>query len=103
MAAQTYPSQNIEWIIVDDGEDDLSKTFDGSNELYIRLNRVLNIGRKRQLACDAASGEFLVIFDDDDLHFPTESSGQLRDCSGLARAWSQVVQRCFSGMRKLAQ
>ena len=70
MAAQTYPSQNIEWIIVDDGEDDLSETFDGSNELYIRLNRALNIGRKRQLACDAASGEFLVIFDDDDLHFP---------------------------------
>ena len=44
MAAQTYPSQNIEWIIVDDSEDDLSETFDGSNELYIRLNRALNIG-----------------------------------------------------------
>ena len=88
VAAQTYPSQNIEWIIVDDGEDDLSETFDGSNELYIRLNRALNIGRKRQLACDAASGEFLVIFDDDDLHFPHRIE---RSVERLQRVGSRMV------------
>lgn len=70
VAAQTYPSERIEWVIIDDGEEDLSELFAGSRELYIRCNKPLNIGRKRQYACDIASGEFLFFFDDDDLHFP---------------------------------
>ena len=70
VAAQTYPSELIEWVIIDDGDQDLGELFAGPRELYIRCNKPLNIGRKRQYACDVASGEFLFFFDDDDLHFP---------------------------------
>ena len=70
VAEQTYPSERIELVIIDDGEQDLSGLFAGSRELYIRCNKPLNIGRKRQYACDIASGEFLFFFDDDDLHYP---------------------------------
>lgn len=68
--AQTYPAEKIEWVIVDDGADDIGDFFSGSRELYLRLNKPLNIGRKRQFASDVASGEFLFFFDDDDLHYP---------------------------------
>ena len=70
VAAQTYPTDLIEWVIIDDGDQDLGELFAGSRELYIRCNKRLNIGRKRQYGCDVASGEFLFFFDDDDLHFP---------------------------------
>ena len=70
VAAQTYPSELIEWVIIDDGDQDVGELFAGPRELYIRCNKPLNIGRKRQYACDIASGEFLFFFDDDDLHFP---------------------------------
>ena len=68
--AQTYPAEKIEWVIVDDGADDIGDFFSGSRELYLRSNKPLNIGRKRQFASDVASGEFLLFFDDDDLQFP---------------------------------
>ena len=70
VSSQTYPAELIEWIILDDSEQDVSSEFSGPNELYIRLNKRLNVGRKRQYACDIAAGEFLLFFDDDDLHFP---------------------------------
>ena len=67
---QTYPKEKIEWVIVDDGQDIPPETFDKSHEIYVQLNKKLPLGRKRQLACDLASGEFIFFFDDDDLHFP---------------------------------
>ena len=67
---QTYPKEKIEWVILDDGQDISPETFDKSNEIYVQLNKKLPLGRKRQLACDLASGEFIFFFDDDDLHFP---------------------------------
>ena len=55
---------------MDDGQDIPPETFDKSHEIYVQLNKKLPLGRKRQLACDLASGEFIFFFDDDDLHFP---------------------------------
>ena len=68
--AQTYPSQKIEWIIVDDGPDNTGHVFGGSSQIYFHGNKKLTLGRKRQLACDIATGEFVFFFDDDDLHYP---------------------------------
>ena len=68
--AQTYPAEKIEWIVVDDGDEDFGEFFSGSRELYLRTNKPLNIGRKRQFGSDVASGEFIFFFDDDDLHYP---------------------------------
>ena len=68
--AQTYPAEKIEWIVVDDGDQDVGEFFSGTRELYLRTNKPLNIGRKRQFGSDVASGEFIFFFDDDDLHYP---------------------------------
>ena len=68
--AQTYPSQKIEWVIVDDGPDNVGHDFHDSSQIYFHINKKLALGRKRQVACDIASGEFIFFFDDDDLHYP---------------------------------
>ena len=68
--AQTYPSQKVEWIIVDDGPDNVGFSFGDSSQIYFHGNKKLALGRKRQLACDIATGEFIFFFDDDDLHYP---------------------------------
>ena len=68
--AQTYPEEKIEWIVIDDGDRGRRGVFLWSRELYLRTNKPLNIGRKRQFASDVASGEFIFFFDDDDLHYP---------------------------------
>ena len=56
--------------MIDDGVADARDFFSGPRELYLRCNKRLNIGRKRQFASDIASGEFIFFFDDDDLHYP---------------------------------
>ena len=66
---QTYPSSHLEWIILDDGDKDRSKEFDLEIATYIKVFKKFNIGRKRQIACDIAGGEFITFFDDDDIHF----------------------------------
>ena len=67
---QTYPKEYLEWIILDDGDIDRSSHFDTDICTYIKLYKKLNIGRKRQIASDISCGEFIIFFDDDDIHFP---------------------------------
>ena len=50
--------------MIDDGVVDAMEFFSGPRELYLRCNKRLNIGRKRQLASDIASGEFIFFFED---------------------------------------
>ena len=85
---QTYPKDKIEWIIVDDGQGAAREEFDAPNEVYFRLNKKFALGRKRQLACDVASGEFIFFFDDDDLHFPHRIE---RGVSRLRKTGSKMI------------
>lgn len=70
VSQQTYPKSNLEWIIVDDGDIDRSKEFNEEFTTYVKFYKKINLGRKRQIACNISSGEFIVFFDDDDFHFP---------------------------------
>ena len=67
--SQTYPSEYLEWLVLDDGDLDRSSHFDSEICTYIKLYKKFNIGRKRQIASDIACGEFIIFFDDDDIHF----------------------------------
>jgi len=63
--AQDYPATEL--IVVDDGADavgDMIESIPGAQ--YVRLNRRTSIGDKRNLAVDAARGEIIATFDDDD-------------------------------------
>ena len=85
---QTYPKDKIEWIIVDDGQTSAQEEFDAPNEIHIQLNKKFPLGRKRQLSCDLASGEFIFFFDDDDLHFPHRIE---RGVSRLRKTGSKMI------------
>lgn len=67
---QIYSKEHLEWIILDDGPHDRSQEFEIEYATYIKIFKKFNIGRKRQMACNLAVGEFIIFFDDDDFHFP---------------------------------
>jgi O-antigen biosynthesis protein len=74
---QDYP--NLELLVVDDGTDAVRDCVpEGGRIRYIRLNRRLKVGAKRNFACDQARGEFIVHWDDDDWYPPRRVSAQVQ-------------------------
>lgn len=69
-----YPKEKLEWIIVDDGKDDVSDLVQSDSRIkYLRLGGGVNgypIGRKRNICCEIASHNIIVCMDDDDYYFP---------------------------------
>lgn len=73
-----YPLDKIEWIIVDDSDNDKTKIlFDkyllnkGSKEIkYYKLDMKLPIGKKRNFINCLTKNEFIVHYDDDDIYPP---------------------------------
>jgi glycosyltransferase involved in cell wall biosynthesis len=75
--SQTYPLTQMEWIIIDDGEDSVEDIFTGPlvkgipNVRYIRISTgKMPIGAKRNMLNKEAKGDIMVAMDDDDFYFP---------------------------------
>jgi glycosyltransferase involved in cell wall biosynthesis len=69
MIAQSYPEDKIEWVIVDDGIDQIKDLVsDLPNVKYILCDEPMTIGAKRNLAVEKASHDVLVMLDDDDIY-----------------------------------
>ena len=73
MKHQTFQDP-IEWVIVEDGDDDVSPLLtdlpDNIVTKYIRLDGKHTIGYKRNVCLKEASGDILVFHDDDDYYQP---------------------------------
>jgi len=73
LIAQTYPTEKIEWVVVDDGKDQIKDLVsDFPNVKYVLSDDPLTIGAKRNLAVEHASHDILVTMDDDDV-YPSNS------------------------------
>jgi glycosyltransferase involved in cell wall biosynthesis len=73
---QDYPRKEI--IILDDGSDPVADLIPSSSQIrYERLRRKVPLGRKRNLACEAARGELILHWDDDDWMAPRRISHQV--------------------------
>ena len=77
--SQTYPSNRMEWIILDDGQDSVEDIFREAaktipNLRYIRENTKQLIGAKRNRLHKEAKGEIFVCMDDDDYYHPERVS-----------------------------
>ncbi|MFB4317351.1 glycosyltransferase [Actinomadura sp. 21ATH] len=105
-ARQDYA--NRELVILDDGEDAVADLVprDDSSIRYMRLDGRATIGRKRQLACEAADGDVLVQWDDDDWYGATRLSRQVAplaagtaDIAGILKGYLMDVPtfRFFKG------
>ena len=67
--AQGYPEEKLEWVIVDDGNDQIKDLVsDLPNVKYVLCDRPMNVGEKRNLAVESASHDILVMLDDDDVY-----------------------------------
>ncbi len=75
---QDHPEREL--VVVDDGTDPVADLMPGDPRIrYLRLDRRLSVGAKRNLACREARGEVLLHWDDDDWHAPWRVSYQLRE------------------------
>ncbi|MBI96923.1 hypothetical protein CL656_07255 [bacterium] len=77
---QTYPKNNMEWIIIDDGEDKVKDIFDSyQNETnnsilnleYVSLSEKIPLGKKRNLMNKLCKGDIIIYMDDDDYYPPS--------------------------------
>lgn len=67
--AQGYPEEKLEWVIVDDGTDQIKDLVsDLPNVKYVLSDGPLTIGAKRNLGVEKASHDILVFLDDDDVY-----------------------------------
>jgi hypothetical protein len=69
--AQAYPEDKIEWVIVDDGNDQIKDLVsDLPNVKYVLCDesKQWTVGAKRNLGVESASHDILVMLDDDDVY-----------------------------------
>lgn len=78
---QTYPKDKMEWIIVNDGDEEIEdilndaiKTKDLPKIKYYRYKTRMILGEKRNLCNKYASGDIIVNMDDDDYYPPQRVS-----------------------------
>ena len=77
--SQTYPINRIEWLIYDDGQEEIKDLIDEARKslpktFFIWSEEKLTIGEKRNSLNDRARGEIIVAMDDDDFYFPERVS-----------------------------
>jgi glycosyltransferase involved in cell wall biosynthesis len=73
---QDYP--NKELVIIDDGHEDLEELIPVDRRIrYFRLDKKQPVGTKRNLACEAAQGDLIAHWDDDDWMSPRRLSYQV--------------------------
>ena len=66
---QDYAEREL--LILDDGSDPIADLVPADPHIrYIRLDKPATVGEKRNLACEAAHGEIIAHWDDDDWHAP---------------------------------
>jgi glycosyltransferase involved in cell wall biosynthesis len=76
---QDYKKDRMEWIVLDDGQEEVKDLFDEAakripNLRYILLDEKLTIGAKRNRLNDEAKGSIIVAMDDDDYYPPCRVS-----------------------------
>jgi len=106
---QDYPSNRMEWIIVDDGTDKIKDLIETSNIPQIRyfeLKDKITLGAKRNYMHKHVRGSIIVYMDDDDYYPPERVSHAvemlLKDDKVLC-AGSSEIYLYFKTMEKMIQ
>jgi hypothetical protein len=72
---QTYPHREL--VIVDDGDEDLSSRFEGTDITYLHRRCRESLGAKRNVGCRRARGSIIALWDDDDWYGRTRLADQV--------------------------
>ena len=106
---QDYPKDRLEWIIIDDGTDqieDLIKDITFVKVKYFKLNEKITLGKKRNLMHEKCDGEYIVYIDDDDYYPPDRVShavNMLETHKSALCAGSSEIYIYFKEIDKLYQ
>lgn len=67
-----YPKEKLEWVIIDDGEEDLSDILPNNDKRikYIKYPNLSSISYKRDIGVCECSHDYIMFMDDDDYYFP---------------------------------
>ena len=85
-----YPKDKLEWIIIDDGDDNLKKVLPADKRIkYVRYTDIPSLAQKRDIGVQQSSYEIIAFMDDDDYYFPCSIYARValmkhyrRDCIG---------------------
>jgi glycosyltransferase involved in cell wall biosynthesis len=106
--SQDYPKSLIEWVIIDDGEDNLEDVIQNAREImkeikisYVKLSIKVALGKKRNMMHEYASGSILVYMDDDDYYPPTRISHAVEmltqnpdiSCAGCSKIYVYFTEK----------
>ena len=102
---QTYPTEYLEWIIIDDGDDPIEDLVkDIPYVKYFRYQTKLPLGLKRNMLNDRSTGDILVYFDDDDLHHVErieQSVNSLRENLNYGVAGNSIIYIYFEDLKEM--
>ena len=105
--AQTYPSELIEWIIIDDGEDCVKDLFENIKGVkYFRYEEKIKLGKKRNLLHEKSKGDIIVYMDDDDYYPPdrvNHAVNRLRSSPECLAVGSSTIYIYFNDLDKIYQ
>lgn len=74
---QNYP--NLEWVIVDDGDTPIQDLLPPDPRIkYVYELPKCNHGQKMNRCCELATGEFVIVHDDDDYYTPDRVTKQIQ-------------------------
>jgi glycosyltransferase involved in cell wall biosynthesis len=73
--SQTYPRDRMEWVVFDDGQEEVRDLFESNKDNLPTLNFIwsedkMTLGEKRNRLNQEAKGDIIVAMDDDDFYFP---------------------------------
>lgn len=72
---QTYPKDRMEWIIVDDGTDQIGDLVSHIPQVkYVSVKDKMSLGKKRNYMHSQCKGDILIYMDDDDYYPPERVS-----------------------------
>lgn len=85
-----YPKDKLEWVIIDDGNDDLKSILPVDKRIkYVRYTDISSLAQKRDIGVQQSSYEIIAFMDDDDYYFPCSIYSRVvlmkhyrRDCIG---------------------
>ena len=89
--AQTYPRDRMEWVVYDDGQEEVKDLFMAAKKYLPELNFIwsedkMTLGEKRNRLNEEAKGTIIVAMDDDDFYFPERVAEAVRALTGPGQA-----------------
>jgi len=101
---QTYPRDRMEWVVFDDGQEEVRDLFEQATSQLPTLKFIwsedkMTLGEKRNRLNQEARGEIIVAMDDDDFYFPErveEAVKALQENPGYRLAGSSEVYMYFT-------